>query len=185
MSWLVAHQRIFRLFMKRKFVAYVLWPLDKRIQNWIYGTCNPHWYELSWQMHLVRDAGMTYCSMTPGSKSVNRLTHTLIQILSFVEGFDRPVAWPPYDSLGSQVSYLMLPSSSRSAQSSSSPCPVVVAWCNFVYFFLLLLCSPSLVRPVGSIMGSFKEANFREKTVVWIIAIRSSSSAQETSDCCS
>ena len=185
MSWLVTHQRICRLFMKRKFNAYVLWPLDKRIQNWIYGTCNPHWYELSWQMHLVPDAGMTYCSMTPGSKSANRLIHTLIQIPSFVEGFDRPVAWPSYDSLGSQVSYLMLPSSSRSAQSSSSPWPVVVAWCNFVYFFLPPFCSPSLVRPVGSIMGSFKEANFREKTVVWMVAIRSSSSSKRTSDCCS
>ena len=163
----------------------MLWCFGKKDPKLISLSVHTHWYELSWQKHLVQDTGMTYCSMTPGSKSVNRLIQTLIQILSFVEGFDRPVAWPPYDSLGSQVSYLMLPSSYRSAQSSSSPCPVVVAWCNFVYFFLLLLCSPSPVRPVGSIMGSFKEANFREKTVVWIIAIRSSSFAQETSDCCS
>ena len=34
-SWLVAHSRIFRLFMKGKFDAYLLWPLDKRVQNWI------------------------------------------------------------------------------------------------------------------------------------------------------
>ena len=34
-SWLVAHPRIFRLFMKGKFEAYVLWPLGKRVQNWI------------------------------------------------------------------------------------------------------------------------------------------------------
>ena len=35
LSWLVAHPRIVRLFMKGKFDAYVLWPLAKRIQNWI------------------------------------------------------------------------------------------------------------------------------------------------------
>ena len=33
--WLVAHLRIFRLFMKGKFDAYVLRPLAKLIQNWI------------------------------------------------------------------------------------------------------------------------------------------------------
>ena len=32
---LVAHFWIFRLFMKGKFDAYVLWPLTKRVQNWI------------------------------------------------------------------------------------------------------------------------------------------------------
>ena len=35
LSWLVAHPRIFRLFMKGNFDAYALWPLDKTIQNWI------------------------------------------------------------------------------------------------------------------------------------------------------
>ena len=35
LSWLVAHPRIFRLLMNRKFDAYVLWPLTKRFQNWI------------------------------------------------------------------------------------------------------------------------------------------------------
>ena len=35
LSWLVAHLRIFRLFMKGKFDVYVLWPLAKRVQNWI------------------------------------------------------------------------------------------------------------------------------------------------------
>ena len=35
LPWLVAHQRIFRLFMKGNFDAYVLWPLDKMVQNWI------------------------------------------------------------------------------------------------------------------------------------------------------
>ena len=34
-SWLVAHPKIFWLFMKGKFNAYVLWPLDKMVQNWI------------------------------------------------------------------------------------------------------------------------------------------------------
>ena len=32
---LVAHLRNFRLFMKGKFDAYELWPLAKRVQNWI------------------------------------------------------------------------------------------------------------------------------------------------------
>ena len=32
---LVAHLRIFRLFIKGKFDAYVMWPLAKRVQNWI------------------------------------------------------------------------------------------------------------------------------------------------------
>ena len=35
LSRLVAHTRIFRLFMKGKIDAYVLWPLAIRIQNWI------------------------------------------------------------------------------------------------------------------------------------------------------
>ena len=35
LSRLVAHLAIFRLFMKGKFDAYVLWPLAKRVQNWI------------------------------------------------------------------------------------------------------------------------------------------------------
>ena len=35
LSWLVAHSRIFRLFMKGKFDAYVVWHLVKRVQNWI------------------------------------------------------------------------------------------------------------------------------------------------------
>ena len=35
LSWLVAHSRIFRLFIKGKFDPYVLWPLAKRVQNWI------------------------------------------------------------------------------------------------------------------------------------------------------
>ena len=34
-SRLVANLRIFRLLMKGKFDAYVLWPLTKRVQNWI------------------------------------------------------------------------------------------------------------------------------------------------------
>ena len=33
--WLVAHPRIFRLFMKGKVDPYLLWPLIKRVQNWI------------------------------------------------------------------------------------------------------------------------------------------------------
>ena len=36
LSQLVAHSRIFRLFMKWKFDADVLWPLAKRVQNWIH-----------------------------------------------------------------------------------------------------------------------------------------------------
>ena len=35
LSRLVAHFHIFRLFMKENFDAYVLWPLDKMVQNWI------------------------------------------------------------------------------------------------------------------------------------------------------
>ena len=35
LSWLVAHSRIFRLFMKGKFDAYLLWSLAKTVQNWI------------------------------------------------------------------------------------------------------------------------------------------------------
>ena len=35
LSWLVAHPCIFRLFLKVKFDAYVLWPLAQRVQNWI------------------------------------------------------------------------------------------------------------------------------------------------------
>ena len=35
MSLSVAHQSIFRLFMKGKFDAYVVWHLVKRVQNWI------------------------------------------------------------------------------------------------------------------------------------------------------
>ena len=35
LSQLVAHSRIFRLFIKGKFKAYLLWPLAKRVQSWI------------------------------------------------------------------------------------------------------------------------------------------------------
>ena len=35
LSRLVAHLRIFRLFIKGKFDTYVLWPLAQRVQNWI------------------------------------------------------------------------------------------------------------------------------------------------------
>ena len=35
MSRLVAHPRIFRLFMKGKFDDYLLWSLNKKVQNWI------------------------------------------------------------------------------------------------------------------------------------------------------
>ena len=35
LSLLVPHLRIFRLFMKGKFDAYVQWPVAKRVQNWI------------------------------------------------------------------------------------------------------------------------------------------------------
>ena len=35
MSRLIAHPRIFRLFMKGNFDAYVLWLLDKRDQHWV------------------------------------------------------------------------------------------------------------------------------------------------------
>ena len=35
LSRLVAHFHIFRLFMKGNFDAYVLWPLNKMVQNWI------------------------------------------------------------------------------------------------------------------------------------------------------
>ena len=35
LSRLVAHPSIFRMFMKGKFDAYVLWPLTKSFQNWI------------------------------------------------------------------------------------------------------------------------------------------------------
>ena len=41
-SWLVAHQSIFRMFMKGKFDAYVLWPLAKRVQNWIVDWSTAH-----------------------------------------------------------------------------------------------------------------------------------------------
>ena len=40
LSRLVAHLRIFRLFMKGKFDAYVLWPLAQRVQNWIIDRCD-------------------------------------------------------------------------------------------------------------------------------------------------
>ena len=41
-SWLVAHPRTFRLFMKGKFDAYVLRPLAKTLQNWIIGRITAH-----------------------------------------------------------------------------------------------------------------------------------------------
>ena len=41
-SRLVAHPRNFRLFMKGKFDAYLLWPLAKRVQNWIVARSTAH-----------------------------------------------------------------------------------------------------------------------------------------------
>ena len=40
LSQLVAHSRIFRLFMKGKFDAYVQWPLAETVQNWIVDRSN-------------------------------------------------------------------------------------------------------------------------------------------------
>ena len=42
-SQLVAHPRIFRLFIKVKFDSYVLWTLGQRVQNWIVKTNSPKW----------------------------------------------------------------------------------------------------------------------------------------------
>jgi hypothetical protein len=53
LSRLLAHTSIFRLFMKGKFDAYVLWPSDKRVQNWI----------VDWSTarnFMVNNLGMTF-----------------------------------------------------------------------------------------------------------------------------
>ena len=42
LSRLVAHWGIFRLFMKGNFDAYVLWPLNKMVQNWIVDWSTAH-----------------------------------------------------------------------------------------------------------------------------------------------
>ena len=42
MSWLVAHFQIFRMLMKGKLNAYVLWPLTKTHQNWIVDQSTAH-----------------------------------------------------------------------------------------------------------------------------------------------
>ena len=47
LSWLVAHLRIFRLFMKGKFDAYVLWTLAKRVQNGIVDRFTAHNFGVS------------------------------------------------------------------------------------------------------------------------------------------
>ena len=47
LSRLVAHLRIFRLLMKKKFDAYILWPLAKRIQNWIVDRSTTHNFMVS------------------------------------------------------------------------------------------------------------------------------------------
>ena len=65
LSWLVAHIRIFRRFIKGKFDAYVLWPLAKKFQNWLvdqsiareFTVCATNQDSLLlttlWYMHLV------------------------------------------------------------------------------------------------------------------------------------
>ena len=56
LSRLVAHLRIFRLFMKGKFDAYVLWPLAKRVQNWIVDRSTARDFTVSkvfWPSHQV------------------------------------------------------------------------------------------------------------------------------------
>ena len=42
LSQLVAHLRIFRLFMKGNLDAYALWPLAKKAQNWIVDRSTAH-----------------------------------------------------------------------------------------------------------------------------------------------
>ena len=47
LSWLVAHPSIFKLFMKGKFDAYLLWPLAQRVQNWIVDRSTARYFTVS------------------------------------------------------------------------------------------------------------------------------------------
>ena len=55
LGYIVAHSRIFRLFMKGKFDAYLLWPLAKKFQLYSIWNTGPtyHLSGLNWNQHFV------------------------------------------------------------------------------------------------------------------------------------
>ena len=62
LSRLVACPRIFRLFMKGKFDAYVLWPLAKKFQNWIVDRSTARDFTVVYRIfvaELANDPGFT------------------------------------------------------------------------------------------------------------------------------
>ena len=48
LSRLVAYPRVFRLFMKEKFDPYALWPLAKKVQNWIVDRSTARVFTIGW-----------------------------------------------------------------------------------------------------------------------------------------
>ena len=93
LSQLVAQPRIFRLFMKRKFDPYVLWPLAKKVQNWIVDRSTTRDFTVIsfflirilirilqrvWS-HLIRTMGnLTF------SKQIDRITSELFNISQWI-----------------------------------------------------------------------------------------------------
>ena len=64
----VAHFHIFRLFIKEKFDAYVLWPLAQRVQNWIVDRSTACNFTVCIKISPVRNIWLLYCLLIDQSE---------------------------------------------------------------------------------------------------------------------
>ena len=62
LSRLIAHPRIFRLFMKGNFDAYVMWPLDKMVQNWVVDRSTAREFTVCFYFKIRFDLGEQSCN---------------------------------------------------------------------------------------------------------------------------
>ena len=60
LSRLVAHFHIFRLLMKGNFDAYVLWHLDKMVQNWIVDRYTSRDFKVNYSLQFIMVMGYFY-----------------------------------------------------------------------------------------------------------------------------
>ena len=99
MSRLVAHSRIFRLFVKGKNDAYVLWPLAKRVQNRIVNRSTTRDFTvlltLLLALHCCRSR-LSPLAWNDFRVKVFRIRHTIVHFMIFISGrncFQKSNCW--------------------------------------------------------------------------------------------
>ena len=143
LSWLVAHPRIFRLFMKGKINAYVLWPIAKRVQNWIVDqstarhftvTINIHCTIFNTNFDIWRPAKMSWCTQKEheflNSTSKQLWPHNVTQVGAMQAGVctvqkeDEGWLWRLITQLQEMQRYQIMN---------------CLCWCKILFFFLVLV----------------------------------------------